>query len=131
MISGKKTMRWGKGYAWNPVAFVERAKDAGDPDLAREGYWIAAIDWINRFKGPLQTLALTALVLPVDDDINDDFGKPGYDHFGAKLYLLYRDIDIDFMFLTEGSRGAQYGVDFSKNLAQISRYMVSWLIMKM
>ena len=32
---GKKAYRWGTGYAWNPVAFVERAKDAGNPDLAR------------------------------------------------------------------------------------------------
>ena len=62
---GKKAVRWGKGYAWNPVAFVERAKDAGDPDLSREGYWISAVDWVNRFDGPLQTLALTPLILPV------------------------------------------------------------------
>ncbi len=59
---GKKAIRWGKGYAWNPVAFVERAKDAGDPDLSREGYWISAVDWVNRFDGPLQTLALTPLI---------------------------------------------------------------------
>ena len=114
---GKKAMRWGKGYAWNPVAFVERAKDAGDPDLAREGYWIAAADWINRFEGPLQTFAVTAMVLPVDEDINEEFGKPDYNHIATKLYFLYRDIDIDLMFLSEGSRGAQWGLDFSKNLA--------------
>ena len=114
---GKKAMRWGKGYAWNPVAFVERAKDAGDPDLAREGYWIAALDWIKRFKDPLQTFAVTAMVLPVDEDINNDFGEPDNIHFATKLYFLYRDIDIDLMFLSEGSRGAQWGLDFSKNLA--------------
>lgn len=114
---GKKTMRWGKGYAWNPVAFVERAKDAGDPDLSREGYWMAAADWINRYDGPLQTLALTPLILPVHDDINSDFGKPGYNNVAAKLYLLYRDVDIDFMFLSNGSQTARVGMDFSRNLA--------------
>jgi len=114
---GKKAMRWGKGYAWNPVAFVERAKDAGDPDLAREGYWIGAVDWITRFDGPLQTLALTALVLPVTEDVNDEFGPAGHNHLGAKLYLLYRDIDLDFMFLSQGSRGTQVGMDFSYNIA--------------
>jgi hypothetical protein len=114
---GKKAMRWGKGYAWNPVAFVERAKDAGDPDLAREGYWIGMADWITRFEGPLQTVALTALVLPVTEEINLDFGDPGYNHLGAKLYLLYRDIDLDFMFLSQGSRGTQVGMDFSYNIA--------------
>lgn len=114
---GKKAVRWGKGYAWNPVAFVERAKDAGDPDLSREGYWIAAADWITSLEGPVQSLALTALILPVRSDINQDFGEPGHTHLAGKLYLLYRDIDIDFMFLSSGSRGAQLGMDFSKNLA--------------
>ena len=71
---GKKAMRWGKGYAWNPVAFVERAKDAGDPDLSREGFWMVVGDWIYSFDGPLQTLAITPLILPNSGDINDDFG---------------------------------------------------------
>lgn len=114
---GKKAMRWGKGYAWNPVAFVERAKDAGDPDLSREGYTIVAADWINSFDGPLQTLALTPLILPTGGDLNNDFGESGHTNLAAKLYLLYRDIDFDFMFLGDGSRNASYGMDFSKNLA--------------
>jgi len=114
---GKKAIRWGKGYSWNPVAFAERTKDAGDPDLTREGYWIAGADWIKRFDGPLQTLALTTLVLPVTDDINADFGKGDHTHLAAKLYLLYRDVDLDFMVLSQGSRGTQLGMDFSHNVA--------------
>ncbi len=115
---GKKAMRWGKGYAWNPVAFVERAKDAGDPDLSREGYWIIAADWITIFDGPLQTqIALTPLILPVRSDTNQDFGEPGYNNLGGKVYLLYRDIDIDFMFLSNGSRNNRVGMDFSRNMA--------------
>ena len=35
---GKKTLRWGKGYAWNPVAFVDRPKDPDDPELSLEGF---------------------------------------------------------------------------------------------
>ena len=31
---GKQTLLWGKGYAWNPVAFVSRPKDPDDPELA-------------------------------------------------------------------------------------------------
>ena len=114
---GKKAFRWGKGYAWNPVAFVERAKDAGDPDISREGYWVVAADWVKRFNGPLQTLALTPLILPVHSDINQDFGKAGHNNLAAKLYLLYRNVDIDFMFLNNGSRNTQLGLDFSRNLA--------------
>ena len=114
---GKKAMRWGKGYDWPPVAFVERAKDAGDPDISREGFWVLAADRVISFDGPLQTLALTPLILPVHSDINQDFGKSGHNNLAAKLYLLYRDVDIDFMFLGNGSRNTQIGMDFSRNLA--------------
>jgi len=112
---GKKAYRWGKGYAWNPVAFVERAKDAGNPDLAREGFWTLGFDWIRSFDGPLQTVAFTPLLLPNHGEFNEEFGERGHNNFAAKLYLLYRDIDIDLMVLGEGSRAARYGVDFANN----------------
>mgnify|MGYP005828156995 CR=1 FL=1 len=72
--AGKHVMRWGKGYAWNPVGFVERPKDPNDPELAREGYWMASADYIRNFAGPLQTLAFTPALLPVGRDVNSDFG---------------------------------------------------------
>ena len=114
---GKKAYRWGKGYAWNPVAFVERAKDAGNADLSREGFWTAGFDWIRSYDGPLQTVAFTPLILPHRSNMNNDFGEPGHNNFAAKLYLLYRGADIDFMFLDQGSRSARYGMDFAKNLS--------------
>ena len=113
---GKKAYRWGKGYAWNPVAFVERAKDAGNPDLSREGFW-AGFDWVESFDGPLQTVALTSLVLPRSSNMNSDFGEEEHNNFAAKLYFLYRETDIDLMFLDQGTRSARYGMDFSSNLS--------------
>ena len=62
---GKKVQKWGKGYAWNPVAFVDRPKDPEEPDLALEGFWMATGDYIKSFNGPLKTLSLTPVVLPV------------------------------------------------------------------
>ena len=38
-------------------------------------------------------------------------------NFAAKLYLLYRDTDIDIAAFAGDSRTARYGVDFSRNLA--------------
>jgi hypothetical protein len=32
--AGKKVVKWGKGYAWNPVAFVDRPKNPEDPEEA-------------------------------------------------------------------------------------------------
>lgn len=113
---GKKTLRWGKGYAWNPVAFIDRPKDPDEPDLALEGFWVLSADWIRSFSGPLKTLSFTPVFLPVLKGINDDFGKTEQANFGAKLYLLLYDTDIDFIVFAGGSRSSRYGVDFSRNI---------------
>jgi hypothetical protein len=114
--AGKKTLMWGKGYAWNPVAFVDRPKDPLDPTLSREGFFVASADYIKSFPGRLKTLAFTPVLVPVYGGINEDFGEEDHLNLAAKLYLLYRDTDIDFLFLSGGSRSARFGVDFSRNL---------------
>jgi hypothetical protein len=114
---GKKAYRWGTGYAWNPVAFVEKAKDAGNADLAREGFWTVSFDWIRSFDGPLKTVAFTPLLLPNHGNVNSEFGREGYTNLAARLYLLYGNTDIHFMALGEGSKSARYGVDFASNLS--------------
>lgn len=114
---GKKANRWGKGVFWNPVAFIERPKDPNDPDLAREGFWMAAVDGVRSFDGTLQTMSFTPVVVPTYHGLNTDFGEPDHTNLAAKLYFLYRDTDIDFLFLTQGSRTARVGLDFSRNLA--------------
>ncbi len=113
---GKIPLKWGKGYAWNPVGFVERQKDPNDPDLARQGFTMLTADWIRNFDGDLRTVAFTPVLLPVTSKLNSDFGSSSHLNAAAKLYLLYKDTDIDFMFLSNGSRSRRYGVDFSRNL---------------
>ncbi len=114
---GKKAYRWGTGYAWNPVAFVEQAKDAGNPDLAREGLWTASFDWIRSFDGALKTVAFTPLLLPNYGNVNEKFGVEGHVNIAARLYLLYGNTDIHFMALGQGSKSARYGMDFASNLS--------------
>ena len=114
---GKKTFKWGKGYAWNPVGFIDRLKDPNNPEEALEGYIGIGVDLIKSLPGNLQTLALTGVLLPVSENINDDFGEHNHINLATKLYLLYRDTDIDFIFLTGDSRSTKYGIDFSRNLA--------------
>lgn len=113
--AGKAVLKWGKGYAWNPVGFVERVKDPNDPELAREGYTVLSADIVRSFDGPLQTVAFTPVILPVDHDINRDYGRQGHVNIAAKLYVLYRDTDIDFYVLDGGSRSRRFGMDFSRN----------------
>ena len=113
---GKQTLLWGKGYAFNPVAFVSRSKDPDDPELALEGYITASADYIKSFNGLLKTFSVTPVIFPVYNHVNDDFGKINRLNFAAKLYFLFYDTDIDFMAMTGRSRTSRVGMDFSKNI---------------
>jgi hypothetical protein len=113
---GKKTLKWGKGYAWNPAAFVDRSKDPDEPDLAREGYVVASVDYIKSFDGPLKTISFTPVAIPVFDHVNEDFGEVNNVDFAGKLYFLLYDTDIDFIVLTGGSKTTRFGFDFSRNI---------------
>jgi len=113
---GKIALKWGKGYAWNPVGFVERPKDPNDVDAAREGFTMVTADFIRNFEGDLKTVAFTPVLIPVGSGHNSDFGQPNHINAAAKLYLLYKDTDIDFTWLGSGSRTSRFGVDFSRNL---------------
>jgi len=123
---GKQALKWGKGYAWSPVGFVERPKDPNDVELAREGYTMLAADFIRNSDGDLKTVAFTPLLLPVGSQTNQDFGKPNHLNVAAKLYLLYLDTDIDFTWLGGGSRTPRIGVDFSRNLSTALEIHGEW-----
>ncbi|MBW1908953.1 MAG: hypothetical protein JRJ11_05350 [Deltaproteobacteria bacterium] len=114
--AGKKVMKWGKGYAWNPVAFTSRPKDPDDPEQSLEGYTLASVDLIKSMSGPIQTIALTPVLFPVYEEINNKYGETGHINFAGKLYLLILDTDIDFMIFTGKSKEDSYGVDFSRNI---------------
>jgi len=113
---GKKSLRWGKGYAWNPVAFIDRPKDPDDPELNLEGFIVVSADYIKSFDGAVRTISITPVLLPVYSWLNDDFGKLRHINIGGKLYLLAYDTDIDLLFLTGGGKSNRYGVDFSRNI---------------
>ena len=128
---GKRTFKWGKGYAWNPVAFIDRPKDPTDPELALEGFWAGSLDYIRSFEGPLKTFSFTPVLLPViNDEINSDFAGPQLNlpgsqppqtsnqiNMAGRFYFLLYDTDIDFIFLTGGTKTTRYGVDFSRNIS--------------
>jgi hypothetical protein len=113
---GKQTLLWGKGYAFNPVAFVSRPKDPDDPELALEGVITASADYIKSFSGPLKTFSVTPVIFPVYEHINDDLGEINHLNFAGKIYFLFYDTDIDFLFLTGKSRTNRFGIDFSRNI---------------
>jgi hypothetical protein len=113
---GKKTMKWGKGYAWNLVAFVDRPKDPDDPAQNLEGFFVASADYTKSFQGPLKAFSFTPVLIPVYGEMNKDFGDEKHINLGAKLYFLFLDTDIDFMFLNGASKTPRFGSDFSRNI---------------
>jgi hypothetical protein len=116
MDAGKKTLKWGKGYAWNPVAFLDRPKNPDDPDLALEGYTVLSADFTRSFAGPLSTFSFTPVLVPVYDSVNEDFGDRYHLNVAGKAYFLLYDTDLDLTFLSGGSKTTRVGLDFSRNL---------------
>jgi len=116
MDLGKRLLNWGKGYAWNPVAFIDRPKDPDDPELPREGYIVATADYISSFHGPLKTFSVTPVLLPVYKNVNEDFGEMDHLNVAGKIYFLFYDTDIDLLFLVGESRTNRFGFDFSRNI---------------
>ena len=117
IIAGKKVMRWGKGYAWNPAAFVDRPKNPDDPELPLEGYAGFSADYTKSFEGRLKTITVTPVILPVYRDFNDSFGVEKHLNFAGKAYFLFYDTDIDLLYRAKGSKPVAYGADFSRNIS--------------
>lgn len=124
--AGKRVLRWGKGYAWNPVGLLERPKDANDPQVSREGYVVAGGSWVRSFDGPLAAASLVALLVPAGEDVNSTYGKHGHANPAAKLYALFHDTDVNFVWAGKGSRPARFGMDFSRNLGSALEVHGEW-----
>ena len=116
---GKRLLRWGKGYAFNPVAFMERPKNPEDPEANREGVWISQGIWITGERAMLDNTSVTLVYLPIRDDLNDDFrDDTSFENsWGIKLYGLIDTTDID-LYLVKWSEAEEsnWGVDFASNL---------------
>lgn len=107
---GKKVLRWGKGYAYSPLAFFERTKDPIYPDLSREGFWMAQAQFTRTPADALvSAYTLDMLYLP-DIHANRDHFASTDSRGGAKLYLLAGQSDIDFV-IAENAFGADISTD--------------------
>jgi len=114
---GMTNARWGKGYAINPIAFVDRPKDPGDPEEALQGFVMARAEFTKSFQNsPLRNISLTVVLLPVHEGINEDFGRLGHDNLAGRLALLLLDTDIELVALAGGSRSVRYGLGLSRNI---------------
>ena len=116
---GKRRYNWGKGYAFNPVGYVNAEKDPENPDLALAGKNSLYINYNHSFNsGLIQNISLSTIVLPKEADILERYSN--FDDLAAafKLYLLMNNIDIDFLVFTGKNQPQRYGMDFSTNLLE-------------
>ena len=119
MSIGKRRFNWGKGYAFNPVGYVNAQKDPENPDLALAGQSSVYISYNRSFSSELlQNMSLSAALLPPSTTVNDKFGSA--DEIGAalKLYFLFKNIDIDLMTVFRKNKPLRMGLDFSANLRE-------------
>ena len=113
---GKKSVKWGKGYIWNPVSFVGRQKDINDVDAGLEGFWLMKLDYVKSLSGIIQNFAVTPVIIPVTESINEDFLYEESFNFILNSYFLVEDTDIDFyLFMKEGEL-KKYGFDLARNI---------------
>ena len=114
--AGKKTVKWGRGYIWNPAAFAGKQKDVNDVDANLEGYALAMGEFVKSFDSPLQTLAITPVIIPVSGDLNQDFSDTHSMNFALSLYFLLADTDIGLYGFADDHGQWKIGGDFSRNL---------------
>ena len=80
--------KWGKGYAWNPVAFSTGRRTRRIQKRPWRGFTWPPATVIRSFAGPLKTVAFNPVILPVYGHVNGDFGAENHVNAAAKLYVL-------------------------------------------
>jgi len=109
---------WGKGYAFNPVGYVNPFKDPENPELAQAGLLSINFEKIKSFDSPLQTYAFTAIVIPPQENINDKYGELKNTGIAIKNYFLLWDIDFDLMGYYSEINPKKMGFDFAANVKE-------------
>ncbi len=69
------------------------------------------------FDGDLKNLKLDLIYMPTTSQVNDDFYNTSLSNLAMKLYLLYLDTDISFIYLYSDEQKDKIGFTFSRNLA--------------
>ncbi|MHB1048585.1 MAG: hypothetical protein ACYC09_00790 [Bacteroidota bacterium] len=117
--AGKRVYSWGKGYAFNPVGFVNPVKDPENPELAMAGTLSAHAEYIKSFSSELlQSMSFTAIVIPSANISGTPFGEWQGTDIALKTYALLWDTDIDVMVYYSDDNPQKYGFDFARNIRE-------------
>jgi hypothetical protein len=114
LTAGKELLKWGKGYAYSAVSFFTRPKNPLYPEDLKQGYELVHFKTITATDTAVKNYSLDLIYMPVTDTLNSDLQKS--QNTGAKLYMLYKNIDIDLMFRHSNAEADLFGGDFSFNI---------------
>lgn len=119
VMAGKRRYTWGKGYAWNPVGYINSEKDPVEPQLIREGRLSSSFEYIKSFNSnKIRTMSFDFVVLPPPPEIKNVFGSWNKTVLAAKMYSLLYDTDIDIMSSYSEQNPKQIGMDVSRNIQE-------------
>jgi hypothetical protein len=117
--AGKIMYNWGKGYAFNPVGYVNPVKNPENPELAQAGLLSLTHEIVKSFRfNSLKTFALTGVMIPPSDLINNRYGEISNTDIAIKSYFLLWNIDIDLMGYYSRINPMRAGADFSANVRE-------------
>ncbi|OHD58580.1 MAG: hypothetical protein A2096_04455 [Spirochaetes bacterium GWF1_41_5] len=116
LYTGKKMFNWGKGYAFNPVGYINPRKDSDNPELAHEGKLCIGLQFTKSFARALDTITFDAVILPSVKLAKKKYAYLEHTDAAARFYLLLFDTDIDLYGYYSTSGPLKAGIDFSLNL---------------
>jgi hypothetical protein len=115
--AGKRTLRWGKGYAFSPVGYISPVKDPEDPEASLAGYSLINYQYSRSFSSEiLNNIALDLVVLPAVPASTMKAADAEDTSAAGKFYLMVWDTDIDFMAYYGKDKPLKYGMDISRNI---------------
>lgn len=117
--AGKKVYSWGKGYAFNPVGFVNPIKDPENPELAQAGLLSANVEYIKSFSTDnFQNFSFLAVLIPTNNVLGTNFVEVQNTDIAVKTSFLIYDTDIDFLLYYSNVKPKQFGFDFARNIKE-------------
>lgn len=117
--AGKRVYNWGKGYAFNPVGFINPVKDPENPELAQSGMLSANIEYVKSFSSDaLQNITFMVVVIPASSPTGNRFSELKHTNLAFRTSLLLWDTDIDLMAYYSIQNPKRIGMDVSRNLSE-------------
>ena len=117
LLLGKKMYNWGKGYAFNPVGYINPKKDPENPELSQSGVFLINYQYSKSFQTELlKNASLDLIAIPSTIIINNKISEIENTDIAGKLYILFWDTDIDFMGYYSKTNPKKAGIDFSRNI---------------